>query len=66
MNKDQVQAQMGLLILKGLIAEAEEKDRDAINEAAGELRAVLAKHGDNGTVALSLVQCELAAGGLDK
>lgn len=63
MNKEQLAAQMGLLILKGLLAECEPKDRAEIEEAGHVIRDVVAKYGDNGRVAFSIVMAEMQADG---
>lgn len=59
-TKDQAVAQMGLFVIKGMMAELEPKDRDSINAAVAELRTVVEKYGDNGQIAFAIVNCEEA------
>lgn len=65
MNKEQ--AQMALLMIKGLLSECEEKDRNEVEVAAQNIRDTIAQYGDNGRVAFSLDLTEMqAAGEFDK
>lgn len=54
---------MQLLIIKGVIADMQPKDREGVEAAAADLRRVVAQHNDHGQVALALLVAELAAQG---
>jgi len=49
------------LMMKGFVTEMPAKDQEVVRQAAEELRAVVSKHGDCGTIAFSLVGAEMAA-----
>jgi phosphatidylserine decarboxylase len=57
MNEERIQ----LLLIRGAIAELPEADRKGIEQAATNLREVVATHNDHGKMALALVGAELAA-----
>ncbi len=50
-----------LLIIKGVIAELPDADRQGVELAAAKLREVVLLHNDHGKMALALVGAELAA-----
>lgn len=53
------EAQQALLLIKGLIYDQPEPDRDAIMEWADKFRSMLSEGGDNALVALTLIGAEL-------
>jgi len=61
------EAKMAVFMVKGMIAEAPEAERNAVNAAADKIRtviqAVIAEYGDHGRLAASLVAVEMAAEG---
>lgn len=58
MTKD---ANIGLLLIRGAIASMEPEEQEKIKACAEELRAAVAKYGDAGFIALTLVGSEEAA-----
>ncbi len=47
--------------LKGMMSELGADERKVINDAIADMRACIAKHGEAGTVALSILTLEAAA-----
>ena len=52
-----------LLVIKGVIADLPDADRQGVLLAAAKLREVVALHNDHGTLALALVGAEYVAEG---
>lgn len=59
MNKDE--AILGSIMLKGLLADLPQADRDDVEAAANTIREVVAQYSDAGRIALSMVMCEEAS-----
>ena len=58
---NKTEGEVGVLLLKGHMADMPQEDRDKINAAATEFRRLLEASGDAGKIAFALVGCELAA-----
>lgn len=52
------QTKAATLMIKGIISEMPEEAQQAVQKCADKLRKVIAKHGDPGLIALSLVTAE--------
>lgn len=56
------QQHVQLLLIKGMVSELPEPERNRVNNTATDLRSVVNAAGDEGTLALALVSAEMAIG----
>ena len=55
-----------VLMIKGLISELPADEREKFKAAYDEIKAVVAKHGDPGTIALAMLGAENAEAALER
>ncbi len=53
-------AQLRMTLIKGILADMPQEERDNVEAAAAEVREVVSRHGDEGKMAVSLVVSEIA------